>query len=144
MPRLRGHIDSDGAVVEVLVTLDQHQEDFFRQAGRDIPEPFATTALIDTGASRSAVSPWVVKYLGSIEGGVTPVTVPGDDGKEMEKRLPVHDLRISLVPYPKRFDVQAVVAQPATTTVLVLIGRDILDRCTFLYDGEDRNFSLWF
>jgi len=33
---------------------------------------------------------------------------------------------------------------PATPGVSVLIGRDILDQCRFLFDGPKRRFTLWF
>ena len=33
---------------------------------------------------------------------------------------------------------------PATHTVAVLIGRDILKKGTLLFDGENETFSFWF
>jgi hypothetical protein len=58
--------------------------------------------------------------------------------------LPLYNLRIWIGGLPSPFYVQALGVGPATPAVLALIGRDILDQCTFLYDGPNRKFTLTF
>ncbi len=40
--------------------------------------------------------------------------------------------------------IQAVGVSPATPGVSVLIGRDILDHCRFVFDGAKGRYTLWF
>ena len=39
--------------------------------------------------------------------------------------------------------IQAVGVLPATPGVSVLIGRDILDHCRFVFDGAETRYTLW-
>ena len=56
----------------------------------------------------------------------------------------VYDVRLTLGTHRPAFEVQVVKIAPATHTVAVLIGRDILKKGTLLFDGENETFSLWF
>ncbi len=61
-----------------------------------------------------------------------------------EVRLASYDLRIRFgIDHPS-FEVRVVKIAPATHTVTVLIGRDILKKGTLLFDGENERFSFWF
>ena len=112
---------------------------------RPVPVPFATTALIDTGASQTAVAPFVVEYLRLVQGDTAEVLVPGKSGAMVAEIHRVYDLALSLPAHPQfGHKVAAVAAMPATPGVSVLIGRDILDQCRFLFDGPKRRFTLWF
>ena len=57
--------------------------------GSTVPDPFPTTALIDTGASHTAVAPFIVERLGIVAStGFTEVLVPGEssDGNESDSK----------------------------------------------------------
>jgi hypothetical protein len=57
MPEIGGRIDEDGAVVRMRVAIEEDDEDDRRARGVRIPGPMVVTALIDTGASRTAIHP---------------------------------------------------------------------------------------
>lgn len=140
MPRVQSKIGHDGAIVTVRVEIGETEEAALRAAGRPIPIPFPTTALIDTGASHTAVHPMILTHLGVAQTGTALVSVPGQD----QVSLPLYRVRISLGARLPPFAVRATRIIPATHTVAVLIGRDILADATLLFDGENQAISLWF
>jgi hypothetical protein len=66
MPRTDGQIEDDGAVIYVSVAIDVDLEESFSSAGLPVSELYPGHALIDTGASHSAVHPRLAEYLGSL------------------------------------------------------------------------------
>jgi hypothetical protein len=140
MPRLQSRISSDGPIIVVRIELGVVEEATLRAAGQPIPAPFPTTALIDTGASHTAVHPMILTYLGVAQTGTAVVSVPG----QAHSHFPLYDARITLGNHRPALAVQVTSIVPATHTVAVLIGRDILAAATRLYDGENRISSLWF
>jgi hypothetical protein len=146
MPRIQGRIDPDGAVINVKVEVGAADAADLRSRNMPIPPPFPTTALIDTGASRTALHPIIVQQLGLVPRGFTRAGMPGPTG-HASQNVRLFDARIALdspqfthPPIP----VEAAEVVPATQTVLILIGRDILEQCTLYFDGQNRAFSLWF
>jgi hypothetical protein len=140
MASLRSGLDVDGAVSVTTVTLTEVEESSITKAGLPVPTPFTTTALFDTGASRTAVAPSIISHLGAARRGFDTVLAPNGN----PVKLPLYNLRISPGNLKPAFYVQAVAVMPASPTVLVLIGRDILDQCRFVYDGLQNTFSLAF
>jgi hypothetical protein len=110
-----------------------------------LPGAFSTTALLDTGSSMTAVAPFVIEYLGIVPCGITEVLVPGDAGAMSKRIYGLYDVRIGLQAYPEHFrGLRVVAAMPATPGVSVLLGRDILDSCRFVFDGPKQRFTLWY
>jgi len=125
------------------MSIDVPLEEFLEQSGHPTPQPCFSPALIDTGASHSTVNPRVTEQLKSPPSSFTDVLVPGASGGDAFQ-VPVHDLRVWLEPGSIPFEVLAVGASSATEGILFIIGRDILDQCTFVYNGPKRAFSLEF
>ncbi|SRR5579883_1251848 len=140
MPRLQGKIDFDGAIITVRIELGATGEAFLHAAGRPIPPPFPTTALIDPGATHTAVHPMIIDHLGAPQTGRGWMGVPG----EPASRVQFHDVRVTLGTYRHPFDDQVEKVVPGTPSVAVLIGRDILKQGTLLLDCENETFSFWF
>jgi len=133
-------IGLDGAIITVRVELGAVEEASLRAAGQPISPPFSTTALIDTGASHTAVHPMILHHLGVTQTGAALVAVPGHP----HANRPLYDVRVTLGTHRTAFAVQVAKIVPATHTVAVLLGRDILRNGALLYDGENGAFSLWF
>jgi hypothetical protein len=140
MPLIEGKIDLDGAVVTVRVEAGAAEEAALRDAGEEA-QYVTTTALIDTGASQTALAPWVVEYLKIQPHGIDKVRVPGRGDEDLE----FYDARITLG-FPRfdhpRISVLAPGISPASPGVGVLIGRDVLEHFTLVYDGPRRKFAL--
>ena len=143
MPRIQGRIDPDGAVVRVTVTIGEADETDRLDRGLSLPQPFATTGLIDTGASRTTIHPMIAQSLDLIPDGFASLATPGRAVADVA----LYDVRLALGHAPligPPIQVQAPAVAPATLGTLVIVGRDLLERCTLLFDGENKAFSLWF
>ncbi len=140
MPRIQDAIGFDGAILTLRIELSTADEAFLQAAGQPVPPPFATTALIDTGASHTAVHPMILDHLGAFPRGKAWSSVPGEN---RASRV-IYDVRLTLGTHRPAFEVEVVKIAPATHSVAVLIGRDILKKGTLLSDGENETFSLWF
>jgi hypothetical protein len=144
MPRIRRPIDADGAVINVEVGVGAIDEADLRLKGLFVPSPFATTALIDTGASRTSLHPMIVRNLQLIPRDFEPVWTAGPTGP-VKVNVAIYHANLTLGGYPApRFLVEAAEIVPATPTVLVILGRDILNECSLLFDGKRKSFRLRF
>ena len=65
-----------GPVVEVEIAVGSAAEDALRRAGTSIPTPVRATAMIDTGASHTAIQQGLVGPLSLNPVGVIPVITP--------------------------------------------------------------------
>jgi predicted aspartyl protease len=104
--------------------------------------PHSYIALIDTGASSSAISPQVVNKVRPQLTGTAPV---GRAGTNII--VNTHDIAIKFEHHLQPgtwFDMEAVEVAPATPGVDVLIGRDLLKRVTLLYDGLNGKLVLMY
>lgn len=111
----------------------------FAQAGRG-GAPRSYVALIDTGASGTAISPTVVHEVQPWLVGAVPVGRIGAN-----QVAGTYDIRIKFEHHLQPgnwYDLEAVAVAPATPGVDVLIGRDLLQRVTMLYDGPNGKLVL--
>lgn len=102
--------------------------------------PQTYTALIDTGASSTAIAPRVVNAVGPQRMGSTPVRSAGANLVAL-----TYDIQIKFEQHTQPgawYDLEAVEAAPATAGVDVLIGRDLLKKVTMLYDGANGKLAL--
>jgi hypothetical protein len=108
---------------------------------RDLGKPpVMKTALIDIGASMTAITPKTIAELRPLRLGLIEIKRPG--GAII--RASSYDVRIAFEPDPQPdqwwlrgrwFDVEAVSAAPASAGVDVLIGQDLLGQIVMSWDG---------
>ncbi|MDR3638666.1 MAG: hypothetical protein P4L84_32975 [Isosphaeraceae bacterium] len=105
------------------------------------------TGLLDTGATITAARPSVIDALKPIEIGEAEVT--RSDGTA--EWCPTYALQIAFEPntQPEHwwlegqwFGLEVVKASPANPGVDILIGRDLLSRVLFTWDGPKERFIL--
>ncbi len=98
------------------------------------------TALIDTGASMTAIHPGIIAALRPLEVGTVEFTRAGSESTWAQ----TYDIRIAFEPDPQQarwwlsgrwFNVEAIAAPPASVGVDVLIGQDILGQIVMSWDG---------
>ena len=65
-----------GPVCQVRIGVSQAKADLLKQQNKPIPAPVEITALIDTGASGTAVKPEVIRQLQLTPRGVTNIATP--------------------------------------------------------------------
>ncbi len=96
--------------------------------------PQSSVGLIDTGASRTAISHAVHRALQPAACGSSWYQRPGGRGVRVDR----HAIRLNFEGHLSSnpwFDVEVVVADPATPGVDVLIGMDVISRLVVFYEG---------
>jgi hypothetical protein len=128
-----------GPRLTVQVGISNVLMDIFTRDGIPIPPPISLNALIDTGATDSIISIGKINSLGLNPVNAQPVI---GVGHTKPTHYPMYRVGMSL------FGVEY---YDTTVTVLpinipynteCLIGRDILLRCLFTYNGPGGSFSL--
>ena len=113
-----------------------------------VPALVHISAVIDTGASISGFDPRVFVELEIPPVDVIPVWTPSTP-PEKPHECELFDISLSLVaggqlhPFPDLVVMNADCWLP-NEGIEALLGRDILDRCHFSYDGPSRTFTLAF
>lgn|SRR5579862_1457989 len=115
-------------------------------AGQAIPKEIRVTALVDTGASCTCVDPSVMAALGLTPTGMVSIQTPSTGGTphhadqydvclRIMTKIPADALYRATIP---------VVASDLKTSqgFEVLLGRDILQECLLVYDGQRGVFSF--
>jgi predicted aspartyl protease len=146
VPTLGGLIRWDGAVVGIEVGLSQKNAAQLRAALRPVPPALVKQALLDTGAESTALDHRVVQQLGLQAIQATPANAPAAGGLKL---VPVHSVDLTML-HPSGNPRLHLVARNLIVLELdlgplgyeALIGRDILTRCSFLFDGRAGQFEL--
>jgi hypothetical protein len=139
MPVIRVPIGSDGPVVDLVLWIGRAAAHALIAQGRAVPTPQTIRALIDTGASRTAIHPAALGLIHSLAGGTAKVRRPGS--RSAFRLVDRHDVRLAFggASDPSVgaawVGIEAVAVIPADPSILALIGRDMLAHCQFVYDG---------
>jgi hypothetical protein len=123
--------------VQVPTTLASH----LSQSGQPVPPPVSGQALIDTGASISAVDGTVIQSLGVQPVGVVKVNTPS--GSAYQNQYPVQFV-FPGTNLPSIQGTHAIGSVLKSQGILALIGRDILSRFVFIYNGTSGFITLAF
>ena len=138
-----------GPFVDALFHVSRPRANALQHSDTDIPRPFQGRALLDTGASHSCVDPVVTEHLGlelrGQESFVTPSTT------DRLHTSPLFDLALIIPPGEMSGgDPLVLTALPMSHSQLLqfqgihaLIGRDVLSRCIFHYDGTGYFSLAW-
>lgn len=138
-------MSKDGPVLELSVSVSRARRYALTRFGSSIPEPVRVRALIDTGATFSCLDTSVFARLNISSKGTVPTLTPGTgDVFQLLNRYDV-DLEALASREQNLFlftDFPVLEASLAAQGIHALIGRDILNRCLFLFDGPNVTFSL--
>ena len=139
MPVLTGPLQDDGPLVEVVLGWSASRARQLRAALRPVPPPLQTRALLDTGAETTCIDASLIQQLGLPFGGTAPVNLPAHGGFTFSS---VHDASITILHPSGRardhlavLDLSVLELDLAALGYQALLGRDLLARCRFVYDG---------
>ncbi|HJT78298.1 MAG TPA: hypothetical protein VJ739_13935 [Gemmataceae bacterium] len=149
MPRIDLPLDPRRRpVVEVQVAVPAALARALTQSGQAVPQPLRLSGLIDTGASRTCIDHHVRGLL-RLRGFSTLVVSAPTAGTAAQARRHLYKANLHIL-HPSG-DPQQHLARNAFTVVAVplrhlgvdvLIGRDLLAGCRFLYDGQAGTLRL--
>jgi hypothetical protein len=103
--------------------------------------PQSRTGLIDTGASRTAISDAVYRVLQPVVSGSALYQRPGVPAVLVAR----HAVRLNFEGHLSSnpwFDLEVVVADPATPGVDVLVGMDVISQLVLFYEGVNGTMIL--
>ncbi len=118
-----------------------------RAAKQPVPDGVVTRALVDTGASCTCIDPTVLAQLNlSATGKVAMMTPSTGPQPQMADQ---YDVGVSIYGFadepPLHIPTMPVAASDLRQQGIDgLIGRDVLDWCVLIYNGEQRTFTLAF
>jgi predicted aspartyl protease len=129
----RGDLRRSGPKIRVTISNPRSAHAAAERAGVVLKEPFTVTALIDTGASRTVVTPQLAPTCGLRQTGVARISSAGHITERPEYAGAIHFPDSEL----KGFDpVSLVVCPLPEQDVACLLGRDVLERWNLTYDGR--------
>jgi hypothetical protein len=146
MPIIRGPIEGDGAIVDVVFGWSAAAVRKLRAGLRPIPPRVAGRALLDTGAEVTCLDASLIRSLGLAPVGPIFANLPaiGGVGVSLQFEAAVTILHPGGIA-SDHLAVSDVAVLEAPLSVLgyqALIGRDVLARCRLLYDGLANQFDL--
>ena len=103
--------------------------------------PLSKNGLIDTGATRTAISDAVYQALQPTGSGTAPIQRPGVP----QVIVSTYAVRLNFEGHLSGnlwFDLDVVVADPATPGIDVLIGMDVLSQLVLFYEGVNGTMIL--
>ncbi|MBI2803630.1 MAG: hypothetical protein HYX68_01435 [Planctomycetes bacterium] len=146
MPRLTGPVTEDGALVKISIGWSIIAANKLRVAGRPVPMRIEAFALLDTGAEVTCLDSTLIEELELPLDGLALANAPALQG----------------IAFASQYDASPSILHPSgnalahltLTDVSVLelplnvlgyqavIGRDVLAKCVFLYNGGRERFAL--
>jgi predicted aspartyl protease len=121
-----------GPVVQVTVALADSFAQSLQQAGQPVPSPVSGWALVDTGASNTCIDAAAAVQMGLPVIDVCNMTSATHENTQQN----VYPIRIEFAGVPIVINADRVTgATLAPQGLLLLIGRDALQQCTFTYNG---------
>ena len=145
MPHITSQIAVGGPLLDFRIGVSAPRAIVLKAQKKPIPPEVTLRGLIDTGASGTCIDPACLTLLGLSPTGQTKILTPSTGT--------THHLC-------NQFDISLTILHPDLSLVLravpviesnlanqgfqALIGRDILAKCLFVYNGTEETFSLAF
>jgi hypothetical protein len=143
MPHHTILVGSDGAVIDIAVMVGPIMRQDLLSRGALPLQPVIIRALIDTGADLTAIHPQILEQFGGRPAGSARIRRPGQSLGYQAVSLFEIQLSIGgVTPGVPWIPTRVVGVEPATPTVLAMIGRDVLKHCTLYYNGPGSELTL--
>jgi hypothetical protein len=145
MPTVSLQVAPGGPLIDIMVGVSQSRAQTLQAAGQPVPNAVPVRGLVDTGASCTCIDPSVFQTLGLTPRGVTQMLTPST-GQQFHQ-APTYDVSLILthpaisLTFP---NVSVAESHLSIQGIQALIGRDILNSCLLVYDGQRGIFILAF
>jgi len=120
-----------GPVVDIAVATHPDLLEHLKESGQSIPTPVRALAMIDTGATSTIVKPEIIESLGINPIGEKRISTPSCTDFSCNQYQ-------ATILFPNRvaIHISSILEAPLTgQSIQCLIGRDILSRVVFIYNG---------
>ncbi|HXE63245.1 MAG TPA: retroviral-like aspartic protease family protein [Bryobacteraceae bacterium] len=128
-----------GPVAQVSVGIAQVYAQSLTAAGTPVPAPVSGWALIDTGASMTCIDDAIAQKLGLPAIDRAKMASASHAGTECN----VYPISFNIIGLPIQMELhRAIGANLQSQGLAMLIGRDLLMRCTLHYNGLTGEFTI--
>lgn len=132
-----------GPILGVEISIPKELADLLTSEKKTIPSPKAGYALIDTGATRSGVDHSVITKLGVQPVGIAQTLTAGGEVEQnlfpAHFRFPAENIEIDFSSVlGVNLKGQHIDGQP----IIALLGRDMLSKFVFIYNGPGGFFTI--
>lgn len=135
----RNELHQDGPCIFISIGPPRFEIEEGRAVGLEYQPPFRVRALIDTGAGVTVINPQLAQTCKLRHTGYAEIVAAGGSGRYQEHAAAIYFPGTDL----QGFELIRVVACPIVRQpVSCLIGRDILRRWIFTYDGTTGQVSI--
>ena len=131
----------NGPRVNVEISITDTLASVYQQDNKEIPNPHTGKALIDTGASMTAVDKTIINSLGLSPIGVTKVFTPS--GEAEQELYPAKLSFPGIAGLTINFN-SVLCSDLSNQGIAALIGRDVLTSFVLIYNGLGAYFTLAF
>ncbi len=130
---------ANGTRIQVVIGPSTLEVQELGSTGLELPREISISGLIDSGASITVINPQVARTCGLRQTGFALVSAAGSSAEYPEYAASLAFPNSNL----KRFDIVRVVAcQLPHQPIACLIGRDVLRRWNFQYDGPNSRIRI--
>jgi len=148
MPLISGAITHQGVVIDLVVGVPASVRHAAIQSQLHVPPDLYLRGVVDTGAAVTGLSPRVISQLGLRASDQIAISTPSTT-LGSPHRADRFEVSLSLVAGGTKhlFAETLVIAAdcfPPEEHIDALIGRDVLDHCSFQYWGQARQFQFAF
>lgn len=146
MPAINLQLTAQGPLLQVLVNVSAFRADALTKAGQAVPQWVPGTFLLDTGASGTCVDPDILNPLRIPPSGSVSVQTPSTGATPHVCNQ--YDIQLYIPGQDPGQEGLLIAALPVLESVLApqgidgLLGRDVLERCTLIYNPAIRIFTL--
>jgi predicted aspartyl protease len=127
-----------GPRLQVNIRIAQSIEAELVKRGDKIPVPITGYALIDTGALATGIDESAAKTFGFPVTGTAKIST----ASQRIADVPIHPVRMEFIGFPIIADAPKAVGVSLSHGIIAIIGRDILQHCIFIYNGQTGLFNL--
>lgn len=132
-------LQQEGPRIRISISAPEEEIEIGRAFAIVYPDPLSIVALVDTGASLTVINPELVQSCRLSQTGFTKISSAGSIGD-----FPTYAAHIEFPGYNLRgFEIIPVVAcRLPQQSISCLIGRDVLRRWIFTYNGRTGEFAV--
>jgi len=137
-------LDESGPLIQVEVGIPAPLEEFCLAKGIQIPAPASGYALIDTGASATAVHEPLILELGIQPIDSIPTHTPHGGGRSFvyPTKVSFPGLNVQALPMDRVIGSELKWVTPDGKEIIMLLGRDLLQAFLLIYNGKYSNITL--
>jgi predicted aspartyl protease len=137
---------SSGPIIQVEIAMPRALQEFCTKKNVQIPPPHTGYALIDTGASVTAIDEEVLEQLSILPIDSIPSATPSGQGRSFVYPTSVSFPSVGIInmPLSRVIGCKLKWNNDGNKEIIMLLGRDLLQYMVLIYNGKGTSITLAF